>query len=252
MTEFENKTVIIAGGGGSIGKAFAKLFAEQGAAVVGVARSAESLEEFTASIDEAGGRSLAIAADLRDWNTSKRVADRTVETFGTIDVLITTQTARTAPRYKPIEECSHDEISNLMESAPVAALGIMQAVFPYMKKRGGKIINCGSGAGRNPAPGLGPHGMCKAAMHLLTKSAAREWAKYRINVNGILPMAMTDNVAMALRDNPEELAPYIPPLGRFGDPKRDIGSVALFLASSASDYVTGQNIPVDGGMDMLL
>jgi len=130
--------------------------------------------------------------------------------------------------------------------------GAMLAVFPHMKEKGGKIINFGGGAGRNIAAGLGAYGVGKAAIHSLTKLAATEWAKYRINVNGILPFMMTPTMEQSLKVDPRCLDPHMPPLGWIGDPARDIGRVALFLAGGASDYITGQNLPVDGGVDMML
>jgi len=252
MGELTGKTLIVAGGGGHVAKALAKVFAREGAAVAGIDISDAALEGFTAAVKEVGGRSLAIACDLRDWDALKAAADRVAKEFGSIDILIYTATARTNPVWKGVEECTHAEMTELMEVGPNGNLGMMQAVFPYMKEKGGKIINFGSGGGRNATVGLGPYGVSKAAVHSLTKVAAKEWAKYKINVNSILPNAMSPNYARTLKEEPEKLAGTMPPLGWIGDPERDIGRVALFLATSASDYVTGQNLPVDGGVDMMM
>jgi NAD(P)-dependent dehydrogenase (short-subunit alcohol dehydrogenase family) len=246
------KVTIIMGAGGHVAKALAGVFAREGSAVAGCDISATSLEGFTAAVREVGGKSLATPCDLRDWSSLRSAVDRAVNEFGRVDILINTATARTTPVWKGLEECSHGEITEVMEVGPIGAMGAMKAVFPYMKEKGGKIINFGSGSGRNPAAGLGPYGISKAAMHSLTKHAAKEWGKYKINVNGILPLVMTPVMEMTLKEDPDRLKPFMPPLGWFGDAERDIGRVALFLASSASDYVTGQNLPVDGGSDMML
>jgi NAD(P)-dependent dehydrogenase (short-subunit alcohol dehydrogenase family) len=89
--------------------------------------------------------------------------------------------------------------------------------------------------------------MAKASLHTLTKCAAREWGKHGITVNGILPLVLTDTLAAQMKFEPEQFKHILPPLGRVGDAENDIGSVALFLASDAASYITGQNIPVDGG-----
>jgi len=254
MPEFAGKTLIITGGGGHVATCLARLFGREGAAVVGLDISDAALQSFTAAVREVGGKSLAIACDLKDWGALKTAVDQAAKEFGSVDILINAATARTNPVFKPVEECSHAEMTELMEVGPNGALGAMQAVFPYMRDKGGKIINFGAGAGRSQGSvlGLGPYGVSKAAVHSLTKVAAKEWAKYRINVNGILPFVMTPNMARTMREGPERLAGSMPPLGWAGDPERDIGRVALFLASSASDYVTGQNLPVDGGVDMMM
>jgi len=252
VSEFEGKVVIVAGGGGHVAKALAKSFAREGASVVGLDISDQALEGFTAAVAEVGGKSLAIACDLRDWTSLKNAVDRAAKEFGRIDILVNTATARTNPVWKDLEDCTLEEMTELMAVSPIGALGVMQAVLPYMKENGGKIINFGSGSGRNPALGLCPYGISKAAMHSLTKAAAAEWAKYKINVNGVLPFAMTPNMQKTLDEDPAKIEGFMPPLKWIGDPERDIGRVVLFLASSASDFVTGQNLPVDGGQDMML
>jgi len=252
MSEFLGKTVIITGGGGHSSRAFARLFARAGANVAGFDISDAVLDGFKSDMEEEGAPSLAIACDLRDWDQIKAAVDKVADHFGGVDILINTATARTNPVWKGVVACSHDEVTELMEVGPLGTLGAMQAVFPYMKDNGGKIINFGSGSGRNAAPGLGMYGVSKAAVHSLTKQVAREWAQYKINVNGVLPFMMTPTMEKSLAANPNALDPYRPPLPWFGDAEKDVGGVVLFLASSAANYVTGQNLPVDGGTDMMM
>lgn len=254
MSEFAGKTVIITGGGGHGARAFARLFARAGANVAAFDIGEAALEGFNADMKAEGAdhRSCTVVCDLRDWVQLRTAVETVVAAFGGVDVLVNTATARTNPVWKDIIDCDHAEVTELMEVGPLGILGAMKAVFPYMKEKGGKIINFGSGSGRNAAPGLGMYGVSKAAVHSLTKQAAREWAQYRINVNGILPFMLTPTMEKSLEADPRALDPYRPPLPWFGDPERDVGRVVLFLASSASDYVTGQNLPVDGGTDMML
>jgi NAD(P)-dependent dehydrogenase (short-subunit alcohol dehydrogenase family) len=103
----------------------------------------------------------------------------------------------------------------------------------------------GSGAGVRPKDGLGAYGVAKAGLHSLTRSAALEWGRYGITVNGILPLVMTEQLHSVLEKNPG-FALEVPPIGRVGDPQHDIGAAALFLASEAASYLSGQNIFVDG------
>lgn len=254
MSEFAGKTVIITGGGGHGARAFARLFARAGANVAAFDIGEAALEGFKADMKAEGAeqRSCAVVCDLRDWDQLRVGVETVVAAFGGVDVLVNTATARTNPVWKAIIDSDHAEVTQLMEVGPLGILGAMKAVFPYMKDKGGKIINFGSGSGRNAAPGLGMYGVSKAAVHSLTKQAAREWAQYRINVNGILPFMLTPTMEKSLEADPAALDPYRPPLPWFGDPERDVGRVVLFLASSAADYVTGQNLPVDGGTDMMM
>lgn len=253
MGEFSGKVVVSTGAGGHVAKALAKLFAQNGAQVVaGFDISADALKGFEETVAAAGSQSRSFPCDLRDWEALKAGMDSLAAEFGRIDILINSATARTDPVWKGIEACNHAEVTQLMEVGPIGIHGAMNAAFPHMKEYGGKIINFGSGGGRSPAPGLGAYSVSKAAVHSLTKAAAREWGKYRINVNGVLPFAMTPTMRNSLDEDPSAMDPYMPPLGYIGDPEEDIGSVVMFLASSASNYVTGQNIPVDGGTDMVL
>ena len=252
MSEFAGKSVIITGGGGFGSRACARLFARAGASVAGIDISEAALEGFRSDMAAENARSLAVACDLRDWDQLKVAVDGIAAQFGGVDVLVNLATARTDPVWKGIAECNHAEMTQLMEVGPIGMLGAMQAGFPHMKEKGGKIINFGSGSGRNPAAGLGAYGVSKAAVHSLTKLAAREWAQYRINVNGVLPFMLTPVMQQKLDTDPHALDPYFPPLPWIGDAERDIGRVVLFLASDAASYVTGQNLPVDGGSDMML
>ncbi len=240
------KTVLITGAGGDLGRAFTTVFARAGYAVAGLDVTEAALKRFSAAAQAAGGDHLALACDLRDWSQIEEAVDAAARHFGRIDVVINNATMRTSPTMKPLEECSEAEYDNILAVGPRAALGVMRAALPHLKEVRGAVINIGSGAGIGAAAGLGPYGMSKAAMHALTRSAALEWGPHGITVNGILPLAMTDQLASVLADNPT-FKMKVPPIGRMGEPERDIGAVALFLASPAADYISGQNISVDGG-----
>jgi NAD(P)-dependent dehydrogenase (short-subunit alcohol dehydrogenase family) len=124
---------------------------------------------------------------------------------------------------------------------------------PYMKARGGSIINLGSREGIHGGPGFGIYAATKEGIRGLSRVAAREWGKHNIRVNVICPAALSPIAIKYLAEFPEQAEMYRKEisLGRFGDPERDIGPAAVFLASDASHYVTGQTINVDGGQMML-
>jgi len=241
------RTVLITGAGGNLGRAFTAVFAADGYCVAGIDNDKAALTRFSETAQAAGGDHLALACDLRDWNEIEQAVDAAARRFGRIDVVINNATARTTPNFKPIEECGAAELDTMFAVGPRAALGTMRAALPHLKQVRGKVINIGSGAGISPAEGLGAYAMSKAALQSLTRSAAMEWGKYGITVNGILPFAMTDKLASVLKDNPD-IVTGMPPIGRIGNGEADIGAVALFLASPAASYITGQNIPVDGGL----
>jgi NAD(P)-dependent dehydrogenase (short-subunit alcohol dehydrogenase family) len=240
------KTVLITGAGGDLGRAFTAVFARADYAVAGLDVSEAALGRFSTAAEAAGGNHLSLTCDLRDWSQIDQAVNKAARHFGRIDVVINNATMRTSPTMKPLEECSEAEYDNVLAAGPRAALGVMRAALPHLKKVHGTVINIGSGAGTTAAAGLGPYGMSKAAMHALTRSAALEWGPHGITVNGILPLALTDQLANVLASNPT-LSIKKPPIGRIGDPERDIAAVALFLASPAADYISGQNISVDGG-----
>jgi len=247
--EISGDVVLITGAAGNLGCALSRVFARAGCKVAGLDISAPRLERFSAAVAEVGGESLALACDLRDWEASRRAVDEAAHVFGGVDILVNNATARTNPVLKPLHECTAEEMTLVAEVGPHAALGMMRAALPYLKKRPGTVINLGSGAGLEPTGGMAPYAMSKGAMHTLTRAAAREWGQHGITVNAVLPIVMTEQLARTIQDNPEKIP--MPPIGRYGDPERDLGPVVQFLASRAASYVTGQCLPVDGGMDMM-
>ena len=134
----------------------------------------------------------------------------------------------------------------------LATLWGMKAVFPWMKERGGKIINFGSSLGQIGGEGTAAYNATKEAIRALSRTAAREWGKYGINVNVINPAVVTDAMLGYLNAHPEQAEAMLGqvPLRRWGDPVKDAGGLAVFLASSDADYLTGMTLQLDGGGSM--
>ncbi|MFP6654316.1 MAG: SDR family oxidoreductase, partial [Myxococcota bacterium] len=162
--------------------------------------------------------------------------------------------AQRAP-LKPVPILEHtDEIFDLcFDTGLRGTFYFMRACHPYLKTRGGRIINVGSGAGLDGMAGQGAYGAAKEAIRALSKTAAREWGADGINVNIICPLAKSPGVAALIENAPEMEARMTKgqPIQRIGDCEEDIGPVVVFLASEDARYVTGQTIPVDGGSVMI-
>jgi NAD(P)-dependent dehydrogenase (short-subunit alcohol dehydrogenase family) len=209
------------------------------------------LDAIAEQIRTHGGEAVALealAGRLEDAQTTVREA---VATWGRIDVLV--NNAHTFTDHLPIEDPRMEEHINIdMQSAFVGSVQLMQQCFPHMRANGGgSIINMGSSYGLRCEPGFLAYAATKEAIRALTRTAAKEWGKYKIRVNTILPSAMSPKAQWYLKESgtyQKELD--LVALGRFGEPE-DIAPTAIFLASDDSNYVSGQTVGVDGGTTML-
>ena len=177
----------------------------------------------------------------------RRMVDKTVKEFGPIDILVNNAQKVDPPR--PLEEIEEASWDICFQTGPKATWYCCKAVFPHMKDRGGKIINLASHAGLGAEEGFAAYGAAKEAIRGFSRTAAREWGKYKINVNVIIPSA-GGPARMAWEEQHPEEAKRIAQrtvLRSWGDPERDIGRAAIFLASEDSDYITGHTLAVDGG-----
>jgi len=258
MGRLENKIAIVTGAGQGIGRGISRAFAKEGATVVVASRTLSSAEKVVREIQDIGGRAKAIQCDVGFEDQVRGMVAETVAAFGAVDILVnnaqsfgTAQAPTNYPIPSPLEVSGNEEWEFTLRTGFWSTLWAMQAVFPYMKEKGGKIINFGSMSGQRGERGLGPYNVTKEAIRTLTRTAAREWGRYGINVNVINPGAKTRALEESQRDHPPKTPPEKAiPLGRLGDPEKDIGAVALFLASSDGDYITGMTMMADGGLLM--
>jgi NAD(P)-dependent dehydrogenase (short-subunit alcohol dehydrogenase family) len=246
------KVAIVTGAGQGVGRGVALAFAREGAAVVVAECNDAAGASVVAEIEAFGGKALLAQCDVSRRRSVDAMIVTTVDAFGGIDVLV--NNAQRAPA-APVPLMAHtDEIVDLcFDSGFRGTLYCMQACYPHLKQRGGRVINFGSGAGLEGLAGHGAYGASKEAIRALSKTAAREWGPDGINVNVICPLASSPGVAKLL-----ELAPEMEkrmtagnPIERIGDCEADIGPVAVFLASDDARYVTGQTISADGGAVMI-
>ncbi len=248
--DLSGKVAIVTGASRGIGQAVAETLAEAGAAVVISSRKQEALDAVAAEINRRGGKALAVAAHTGDSEAVERMVSRAVEAFGGVDILV--NNAATSPHFGPVLSA---EESQWLKTLDVNLLGYFRttrAVVPIMRARGGgKIINIASITGLEPMPWMGVYAASKAAVISLTKTLALELAPDNIKVNAIAPGFVKTRFSSVLWSNEEMLAKILKlvPQRRIASPE-EIASLALYLASSESDYMTGEVVVIDGGQHL--
>ncbi len=242
------KTAVITGAGRGIGEGIATVLADAGAAVVCAARRTDEVERVAADIRAAGGRALAVTTDVTDQQTIDALAQAAIDEFGSLDTWV--NNAGGSPIRTPLTELDPEEWKNTMDLNLTAVYRCTLAAVPHMLAdgRGGSVINITSMASFVGTPGSGHYAAAKRAVNSLTETFALELAPL-IRVNGIAPGAVPTEIMMkALGVDEHTVQNYANkiPLGRLGTPT-DLGAVALFLASDASAWITGQTLAVAGG-----
>jgi NAD(P)-dependent dehydrogenase (short-subunit alcohol dehydrogenase family) len=241
-----DRVVVVTGASRGIGAAIAQAAAAAGAKVVLAARKQDGLDEVAASIRQAGGAALAVAAHTGKPADVEALFDSAVAEFGRIDGLV--NNAATNVYFGPmlgIEEAAWDKIFE------VNVKGYFNCVraFATRNRGGGSVVNIASVVGMRAAPLQGVYGMTKAAVISMTKSLAMELGPGKIRVNAIAPGLVETRFAQALVDDEATRSHFVSRtfLGRHAQPDEMAGA-AVYLLSEASSYVTGQTIVVDGGM----
>lgn len=253
----EGRTVVITGGSGGIGMGCARAFAGAGANIVIVGVPAESIAPAVAEIELLGTETLGVIADVSKVKDVDAMVKQTLERFGRIDTLVnvaggTYSRNPEMPQFirAPLIDLEEQDFMTTFEANVKTAFLCSKAVVPHMKKQGrGSIINTGSqaglGTGGNRSADLATYGAAKAAVHALTARMATQWGP-EVRVNCIAPGTIdTPRPLGTVRPEMATAAARIP-VGRVGTAD-DIGGVALFLASDAAAFVTGQTLPVTGG-----
>jgi NAD(P)-dependent dehydrogenase (short-subunit alcohol dehydrogenase family) len=259
MGKLDGKVTVITGAGRGIGRVIALAYAAEGASVVVTSRTASTVDSVVDEITAAGGTAIGLAVDVADRAAVEQMVAAAVGRFGGIDVLVnnaqafgTAERPEGSPGYIALEDFPEEVWDFTYQSGLKGTLYGMQAAFPHLRERQGKVINFGSGNGIASMKGTAAYNATKEAIRSLTRTAAAEWGKHGICVNVIIPTMTTDSALAFFEARPgieDKLAAQIP-LRRFGDVERDIAPVAVFLASADSDYITGQTIHVDGGQIM--
>jgi 3-oxoacyl-[acyl-carrier protein] reductase len=243
--KMSGKVALVTGGSRSIGAAIAKRLATDGASVaITYTKGADAAASVIKEIEGAGGKAIAIQADAADPDAVKAAVDKTVATFGRLDVLV--NNAGTAIP-KPFEEATLEEMNRVIDVNLRGVLVATQAALKHMGD-GGRIITIGSAVGeRVLTPGLVPYAATKGAVKIFTQGLAREIGSRGITVNNVQPGPIdTDlNPATAEWAVPQKA---VTALNRYGHVD-DIAAMVAFVAGREASYVTGTNLTVDGGMN---
>ncbi|EAQ42554.1 SDR family NAD(P)-dependent oxidoreductase [Polaribacter sp. MED152] len=241
------KVAVITGSSKGIGKAIAKGLAEQGAQVVISSRNQEACDEVAKEFKEQGLDTIGIACHIGKEDQRKNLVDKTIESFGRIDILV--NNAAINPVFGPIEEVSPEIFDKIMDVNVKAPWSLSNLVLPHFQtNKNGSIINIASVEALTPGLGLGIYSTSKAAILMLTKNQAKEWGKYGVKANAICPGLIKTKFSAALWQNEKILSKVEKalPSSRMGMPEEMVG-LACLLASDAGNYMTGGVYTADGG-----
>jgi 2-deoxy-D-gluconate 3-dehydrogenase len=247
LFDLTGRVAIVTGGNGGIGLGMATGLAEAGATIVIAARDQKKSAEAAEKLQKLGARVATVEVDVKDQDSVKRMVQATLDRFQRVDILVANAGVNIR---KPPQEMSAEEWQAVLDVNLNGPFFCAQAVFPAMKAQGGgKIITIGSMTSIFGVPFAPAYSATKGGVVQLTRSLATAWAKDNIQVNCVLPGWIDTDLTRQARKQVEGLHERIEartPAGRWGDPK-DFAGIAVFLASQASDFITGAAIPVDGG-----
>jgi 3-oxoacyl-[acyl-carrier protein] reductase len=247
MSELTGKVAIVTGASKGIGAAIAKGLAAAGAAVVvNYASSREGADRVVAEISANGGKAIAVEADVSKAADVQRLFDRTKKAFGALDVLVNNAGVY---RFAPLEEVTEDEFHREFNINVLGVLLTSREAMKYFGPGGGSVINISSVASMSPTPAAVVYSATKGAVDTITRVLAKELGPRNIRVNAINPGGVETeglHVMGVIGSDFEKQMVARTPLGRLGQPE-DIASVAVFLASAASGWMTGETIAVGGG-----
>jgi 3-oxoacyl-[acyl-carrier protein] reductase len=250
MASLTGKVALITGSSKGIGAAIAERLAQDGAAVViNYARSAAAAEALVQRIQAAGGRAVAIQADLSNPSEIGNLVTASAKAFGALDILV-----NNAGVYKfvPLDLITAEHIDNHFNLNVKALLLVTQAAVPHFNANGGVVINISSGVSLTPPPGSSVYSATKAAVDVITRVLAGELGPKNIRVVGIAPGLTATEGVEAMEEMNEATRGYFvsrTPLGRIGKPE-DIANAVSFMASSDSAWVTGETLQVGGGLKL--
>ncbi|MCJ7421747.1 SDR family NAD(P)-dependent oxidoreductase [Sphingomicrobium astaxanthinifaciens] len=250
--DLSGKTAIVTGSSRGIGKAIAEQLAMRGANVVISSRTQETCDEVANAINAAGaggsgGKAIAVAANISDKAGLQAMVDKANAEFGQVDILVCN--AASNPYFGPMGGISDEQFEKILQNNVISNHWLIQMVAPGMLEReDGSVVIVSSIGGMTASTTIGAYNVSKAADFQLARNLAAEFGPKKVRVNCIAPGLIRTDFARALWENPELLKKITRtmPLRRIGEPE-EIAGAAVYLASPASGYMTGQSIVVDGG-----
>ncbi|MCP5058050.1 MAG: SDR family oxidoreductase [bacterium] len=247
--KLESRVAIVTGAGRGIGRAIALAYAEAGADIVCAARTPADIEDTAEAVRKLGRRALPVPCDVLERSQLEHLVDATLQEFGKIDILV--NNAGGFPP-KPALRTSEKEFEGAFRFNVTTAFVLTRLAVPKMVETagGGSVVNISSVAGREVSPGFVAYGTAKAALSYMTRELAQDFAP-KVRVNAIAVGSIeTDALATVLTDEIREEMIRLTPMARLGEVE-DIAACALYLASPAASYVTGEIYGVNGGLAAL-
>jgi len=249
MGKLDGKVAIVTGAGSGLGRDLALRLASEGCAVGVLSVTAANVEKTVAEVRARGGKAHGVTVDVTEAAAIRPAVQAVVDALGPIDILVNCA-HEVGSIFSSVLDLSDEQLQRQFDIGPFAYLHFMQACYPHMKGRAGRVINFASSVGIYARPNYAPYSMQKEAVRALTRSAAREWGVDGITVNCVLPVAVTPGYETAVATMAPSSAPPSMPLARPGDPYEDIAPVVVFLASEDSRYMTGYSFCADGGLSI--
>ncbi len=251
MDVLRGRVAIVTGGSKGLGLAMAGGLLRAGASIAVAARNGDAAEAAATELRALGGEAMSASCDVRLESDVDALVEATVKRFGRLDIVVNNAGINIR---KPPQELSLDEWHAVLDTNLTGAMLGARAAYPHLKREGGgKIINVGSMFSIFGASYAAAYAASKGGLVSLTKSLAVAWAADNIQVNAVLPGWIDTDLTRRSREEVPGLAERVvarTPAGRWGKPE-DLVGVAVFLASGASDFITGAAIPVDGGYSVL-
>ena len=249
LFDLKGKTAVVTGATRGIGKSIAEELGKAGARVAICSRKADACAETEAELARSGIEVLAKPCNVSRKEELQALVDATRDKWGRIDIVVAN--AASNPYYGPLTDIGDEAFDKIFANNLKSVLWLAGMTLPAMKE-GGSFILVGSIGGIIANTVIGAYGMSKAAGHHLIRNLAAEWGPKNVRVNAIAPGLIKTEFARALWEDPKRAAERVSntPLRRLGEP-RDIGGIAVFLASPAAAFITGQCIVADGGVTIL-
>ncbi|HMN50533.1 MAG TPA: glucose 1-dehydrogenase [Xanthobacteraceae bacterium] len=239
----QDKKAIVVGGSSGIGASIAEGFAREGAHVGIIGRRQEKIDAVLATLKRLDPHALSHAADMRGAKACAAAINLMTQRLGGIDILVNSQGIT---YIKPSAELSEEEYDAVIDTNLNSVFFCCQAAYPHMKGRGGAIISIASLAGYRGWPLAAPYAASKHGVIAYTRTLAAEWAADKVRVNSISPGYFATELTSAMKPDRVANATARTPMRRFGE-LPELQGAAIFLASDEASYVTGADIPVDGG-----